>query len=134
MTGAPPWRIDVWQFVRVMVAVESLPGAAAARAWGEIWREVDDRLDRLQTSDPDGFAHLMMCEEVVLPVPDRTVLDDAARALEQVDRELAAALAERGLPARRRADLAFEREALRKRRAELSRRGTRARRRAGTAG
>ena len=119
MDGAGEWRIDVWQFVRVMVALEAMPGTTARRAWGGIWREIDDRLARLGESDAAGFAALMMDEEVVLPVADRRVLADAAQALDRVDRELSAALAEPGVAEERRVDLAFERRALRRLRRHL---------------
>ncbi len=119
-------RIDVWQFVRIMVALEAMPASAAQRAWGGIWREIDDRLTLLGKTDPDAFAALMMDEDVVLPAPNRRVLDDAARALRRVDREISSALAERGLPADRRAELEFERRALRRRRRALARRPPRA--------
>lgn len=113
-------RLDVWQFVRIMVALEAMPASAALRAWGGAWRELDDRLTQLGKTDPDAFAALMMDEEVVLPAPDRRVLDDAERALRRVDRELSSALAERGLTADRRAELEFERRALRRRRRALA--------------
>ena len=115
-------RLDVWQFVRLMVALEAMPEGAAMRAWGDAWREIDERLARLGRADTAAFAALMMDEEVVLPAPGARVLDEALRALRRVDRELGAALAQGGLDAQRRAALEFERRGLRERRDALARR------------
>lgn len=122
MEDANALRLDVWQFVRVMVALEAIPETAARRAWGEVWREIDDRLERLRETDAAAFATLMMDEEVVLPIPGADVLGDAARALRRVEDELAAALSEPGLSEERRTALAFERRALGRRRKALQRR------------
>lgn len=122
MEDANALRLDVWQFVRVMVALEAMPETAARRAWGEAWREIDDRLERLRETDAAAFATLMMDEEVVLPIPGVNVLGDAARALRRVEDELAAALSEPGLSEERRSALAFERRALGRRRKALQRR------------
>ena len=115
-------RLDVWQFVRLMVALEAMPEGAAMRAWGDAWREIDERLARLGRANAAAFAALMMDEEVVLPAPGARVLDEALRALRRVDRELGAALAQGGLDAQRRAALEFERRGLRERRDALARR------------
>ncbi len=111
----------MWEFVRVMVALEAMPATAAMRAWRGIWREIDGRLHELGETDAAGFASLMMEEEVVLPVPSPRVVGDARRALRRVDRELTTALAERGLTNARRTELEFERRALRRRHQRLSR-------------
>lgn len=123
--AAEELRLDVWRFVRIMVALEAMPESAARRAWGDIWREIDARLTRLGETDAAAFAETMMESEVVLPVPDLGVLADAARALVRVDGELAAALAARGLPEARRAELEFERRELRRTRKSLARRAPR---------
>lgn len=127
MSDSDDLRLDVWQFVRLMAALEAMPDGAAMRAWGDAWREIDERLARLGRTDAAAFGALMMDEEVVLPAPGARVLDEALRALRRVDRELGSALAESGLGAQRRAALEFERRGLRERREALARRAARLR-------
>lgn len=68
--------LDVWQFVRLMVGMEeSLKAHGGGRGtqlkalydrWEDIWVDLDARLVDLGREDPDGFADLMMEQEVVL--------------------------------------------------------------------
>jgi len=115
-------RLETWQFVRIMVALEAMPGSKAARLWGLAWREIDRRLSHLGKTDAEGFAALMMEQEVVLPIPGPHIVREAVRALRQVDRELAALLAGEGLSEEQRSALKFEQQALRRRERALSRR------------
>ena len=66
-------RLTVWQFVRLMVQVDETlaakpdPGAQAVKdMWDDIWLDIDARLEELGRKDPDGFATMMMDQEVVL--------------------------------------------------------------------
>ncbi|MEQ9489746.1 MAG: hypothetical protein RIM72_12225 [Alphaproteobacteria bacterium] len=66
-------RLTVWQFVRLMVQVDETlaarPNTAAEsikEAWDDIWLDIDARLEELGRKDPDGFASMMMDQEVVL--------------------------------------------------------------------
>ncbi len=70
-------RLDVWQFVRLMVqleeTLEKTPGQGKGTAhralferWEDIWVDLDARLVDLGQHDMDAFADLMMNQEVVL--------------------------------------------------------------------
>ena len=66
-------RLTVWQFVRLMVQVDETlaakpdPGVQAVKdMWDDIWLDIDARLEELGRKDPDGFATMMMDQEVVL--------------------------------------------------------------------
>ena len=122
MAKGEPLRLEVWRFVRLMVALETMPEGAAMRAWGGAWREIDERLARLGRADAAAFSALMMDEEAVLPAPGAGALEEAVRALRKVDRELGSALARCGPDAERRAALEFERRELRESRKALARR------------
>ncbi|MDA9008822.1 hypothetical protein N9K16_02560 [Alphaproteobacteria bacterium] len=68
-------KMDVWQFVRVMVAWEDKgftkgTNAAASlyQAWSEGWLELDERLKDLSERDFIAYSELMMEEEVELPI------------------------------------------------------------------
>ncbi len=115
-------RLETWQFVRIMVALEAMPGSKAARLWGAAWREIDNRLTHLGKTDAESFAALMMEQEVVLPVAGPHVVRETVRALRRVDRELAALLSGEDLPEDQRAALRFERQALRRLERSLARR------------
>jgi hypothetical protein len=60
-------RVTVWQFVRIMVALEgrrSRPSIYAA--WQGAWRELDAELTKLGRTDHAAYSDLMMNQEVVL--------------------------------------------------------------------
>lgn len=66
-------RLTVWQFVRLMVQVDETLAAkpdpavqAVKDMWDDIWLDIDARLEELGRNDPDGFATMMMDQEVVL--------------------------------------------------------------------
>ncbi len=66
-------RLSVWQFVRLMVQVDETLAARPNPAveeikttWDDIWLDIDARLEELGRKDPDGFATMMMDQEVVL--------------------------------------------------------------------
>ena len=100
--------IDVWQFVRIMVALEGGAKGAAWSAWREAWEELDARLEALRESDPPGFAELMMRHQVVLPVTGRRQRAEAVAALDAVLARLDANLGESGLDADSAKHLRFE--------------------------
>ena len=86
--------VDVWQFVRIMVALEKgarrggRSGSAYA-TWRDIWKELDGRLEQLGKSDPVAFSDLMMEQQVVLPnaSPER-LREVVAIARQATDRPL----------------------------------------------
>jgi hypothetical protein len=65
-------RFTVWQFVRLMVQLEDSlgdiktgPHKSLYDRWENIWVDLDAQLLDLGRTDPDGFADLMMEQEVV---------------------------------------------------------------------
>ena len=110
-------ELDVWQFVRIMVALEDAAASkrhasAAYKAWREIWRELDERLSVLGKKDAASFAELMMEQQVVLPVPQPAVLRDTVETVEAVTRQMTKAIDQGDGDARHIADLRFERKEL----------------------
>ena len=86
-------RFTVWQFVRLMVHLEDRPKPTAAEAalltaWGDIWAPVDQELARLAQSDADGYAEMMMGQDVVIDAPATDLTATAKAALETVMAEM----------------------------------------------
>jgi hypothetical protein len=96
-------RFTVWQFVRLMVHLEERREAATSPranevalldAWAYVWTPLDQDLARLAESDPDGYAEMMMDQEVVFEEATAKQAATAAATLEavmsQMDREIEA--------------------------------------------
>ena len=119
-------RLEVWQFVRLMVQMEESLGIGGASGggegaggalrllydrWEDDWAELDARLVDLGRSDPDGFADLMMNQEVVLEGVSLGARQLVAAELEKVIAALKRKLAATEDPADV-TDLSFERDEL----------------------
>lgn len=86
-------RIVVWQFVRIMVQLETEAkrgrrAASVFRDWREAWEELDQRLTQLGESDIAAYSNLMMDQEVVLQCKGRRQLDEALHAIDRVVKRL----------------------------------------------
>jgi hypothetical protein len=109
--------IDVWQFVRIMVALEKggrrggQPGGAYA-TWRSTWRELDGRLETLGKSDPAAYSDLMMEQQVVLEGATPRILKEVVTAINGVVREMSESLDRATGDPRHQTDLRFERKAL----------------------
>lgn len=109
-------RLVVWQFVRVMVQLETVTkvrgrsrGPSIYQDWRGSWTEIDRTLERLGKTDSEAFSDLMMNQEVVLKCRDRTQLNELMRTAENVVSQLDELLKEaRGNPVREE-ELQFER-------------------------
>jgi len=89
MTKTDEMRIAVWQFVRIMVALEGRrPRAKVYDDWKQAWREVDYELSRLSKSDHAAYSNLMMNQEVVLNFGDKSRRSEVTRALARVTRDI----------------------------------------------
>lgn len=120
-TGEPVEELefDVWQFVRLMVAMEDGDRSAPAwRAWRDIWQSLDAELERLRKSDRAAFADKMMEQSVILEAVPVSWLPGIAGTLETLAKELDRAVRQARDKAVR-ADLHFEREGLRERAASI---------------
>lgn len=115
--GAPELEIPVWQFVRIMVALEDAAAGNADRkngpralyeAWRAIWEPLDHELAALGESDADAFADLMMRQTVVLDGPTAAQRAVLARILDGVIGAMRAAIAREDGDAAHRQSLAFE--------------------------
>lgn len=86
-------RIVVWQFVRIMVQLETEAkrgrrGASVFRDWREAWDELDQRLTQLGDSDVAAYSALMMDQEVVVHCNGRRQLDEVISAVDRVIKRL----------------------------------------------
>lgn len=112
-------EIGVWQFVRIMVELE---GRAARRKgrrsaakgrpavyddWREAWDELDSRLTELGERDQDGYADLMMNQNVVVKCHGAAQLEEVSGALGRIIETMKAEI-DRGGPRGRLKDLRFE--------------------------
>ena len=102
---------DTWQFVRVMVRLETTRDRDAARralwaAWSADWRRLDGQLESLRTADFDRFAETMMDQEVTFDPVDAETARTVARLAREVAGQLAKA--QKGTEPEARQDLAFE--------------------------
>jgi hypothetical protein len=113
--------LDVWQFVRLMVRMEeSLKAHGGGRGtqlkalydrWEDLWVDLDARLVDLGREDPDGFADLMMEQEVVLEEVSEAERALVRAELEKVVAQIKSALARTDDPGEVE-DLSFERDEL----------------------
>ena len=86
-------RVVVWQFVRIMVQLETEStrrkpstegrGSSVYENWRDAWEELDNKLTDLGKRDHRAYSNLMMDQEVVLECANAT---DLAEVLQTVDR------------------------------------------------
>jgi hypothetical protein len=86
-------RIVVWQFVRIMVQLETEAARRKPRdrggksslfeSWREAWEELDTKLTDLGKRDHKAYSNLMMDQEVVLECASAA---DLAEVVVTVDR------------------------------------------------
>jgi len=86
-------RIVVWQFVRIMVQLETESARRKPRggpsktslyeSWQEAWDELDTKLTDLGKRDHRAYSNLMMDQEVVL---ECATAADLAEVVQTVDR------------------------------------------------
>ncbi len=112
-------RLVVWQFVRVMVQLETVARTRGRQgapslyaAWRPAWQELDRRLTQLGKTDAAGFSELMMDQEVVLQCRNRAQLNELIRAVDNVVNQLKSEMKAATGDARRTTDLRFERTEL----------------------
>ncbi len=112
-------RLVVWQFVRVMVQLETASRTRGRQsapslygAWRPAWQEVDRRLTQLGKTDAAGFSDLMMEQEVVLQCRNRAQLNELTRTVDNVINQLKTEIKAASGDPRRVTDLRFERTEL----------------------
>ncbi|MEG3617224.1 hypothetical protein V5T82_02040 [Magnetovibrio sp. PR-2] len=85
----------VWQFVRVMVYLEEVSNPspdqkALCDAWAEIWKELDQQLNRLAEDDFDAYSQMMMDQDLIiddaLPAQIETAKDVLEKVMAQLDK------------------------------------------------
>lgn len=115
-------RLDVWQFVRLMVQIEETLAAAPGggkgtslqalwERWEDVWVDLDAQLVDLGKHDMDAFADLMMNQEVVLDAVTEGERRLIAKELKLVVKSIAARLTATEDPGDVE-DLSFERDEL----------------------
>lgn len=112
-------RLVVWQFVRIMVQLETAARARGRQsapslhgAWRSAWQEIDRRLTQLGKTDAAGFSDLMMEQEVVLQCRTRAQLNELIRTVDNVINQLKTETKAASGDPRRTTDLRFERTEL----------------------
>lgn len=112
-------RLVVWQFVRVMVQLETasrargrLSAPSLYGAWRPAWQEVDRRLTQLGKTDATGYSDLMMEQEVVVQCRNRAQLNELVRTVDNIVNQLKTGIKAASGDPRAVADLRFERTEL----------------------
>ncbi|MGB0843527.1 MAG: hypothetical protein ACPGVN_02160, partial [Alphaproteobacteria bacterium] len=78
-------KIDTWQFVRAMVALEDRGRRGALwKLWSETWREIDAELTALAETDYDAYSELMMRHRLELDLPTPSLRMELVAALKHV--------------------------------------------------
>lgn len=102
-------RIAVWQFVRIMVALEGRrPRAKIYDHWKSAWDELDSELTRLGKSDHAAYSDLMMNQEVVLKLDSKERRDEVIQALLRINRDIKRQIAAAKSRVEERKTLKFE--------------------------
>ena len=92
-------RIVVWQFVRIMVQMETevtrrkqgrrqAPAGSVYHDWREAWEELDSKLTELGKNNVQAYATLMMDQEVVLACRNQGQIDEVVRTVDRVIKRL----------------------------------------------
>ena len=112
-------RLVVWQFVRIMVHLETASRARGRQsapslygAWRPAWQEIDRHLTQLSKGDAAGFSELMMDQEVVVQCRDRAQLNELVRTVDNVINQLKSEIKAASGDPRAIVDLRFERTEL----------------------
>ena len=124
-------EISVWQFVRIMVDLETQAArrqgrhpAAKGRPdvyddWREAWDELDGRLTELGERDQAAYADLMMNQNVVVKCRGAAQFEELSDTLGRIIETMKGEI-ERGGPRRRLKDLRFESRELQSLRQDLA--------------
>ena len=102
-------RLVVWQFVRIMVQLETVARVRGSTRGRSSWTEIDRSLERLGKTEAEAFADLMMNQEVVLRCRDKTQINEVTRTADNVVAQLDDMLRDARGDAKREEDLQFER-------------------------
>ena len=109
MAGKGEMRITVWQFVRIMVALEGRrPRAEVYEDWKGAWQELDAELTRLGKTDHAAYSDLMMNQEVVLELGGGKRRRELSQALLRITRDMKRQLRTAAGGAAERRSLKFE--------------------------
>ena len=102
-------RIAVWQFVRIMVALEGRRARPSVyAAWEGAWRELDAELTKLGRTDHATFSDLMMNQEVVLELSSDKHRGEVIAALRRIMQDMKRQLRVASSGAADRRSLKFE--------------------------
>ena len=97
------FKIRVWEFVRVMVRLKSVPARRSKKsgksfylAHREAWAKLDRRLGRLAESDAGAFSNLMMNQNVATAIETPDQVREVSGALDGVVAEMNREIAKGG--------------------------------------
>lgn len=121
-------KLDTWQFVRVMVALEPRRHTSALwRRWKDTWTELDRELADLAKVDFDAYSELMMQHRLTLASVSQQELQELSLTIDTVIRDISRSLSKTTDPSARE-DLEYERSELRETNGSLAKRLPSARR------
>lgn len=118
-------EIGVWQFVRIMVELETQAARRKGRRptayddWREAWDELDSRLTKLSARDQAAYADLMMNQNVVVKCRGAAQLEEVSDALGRIIKTMKGEIRRAG-PGPRLKDLRFESRELQNLRQDLA--------------
>ena len=106
-------EFTVWEFVRVMVALEDEgEDCPFYTQRADVWDSVDSELGRLAAEDPDGFAEMMMDHQVTLDDVGADEMKDVERGAEIALETIKAAEEDGGHDEETARGLSFEKKEL----------------------
>ncbi len=106
-------KLDVWEYVRLMVALEGMPRSLLLAREKDAWQELDQELSRLAEDDYTAYSDMMLNATADLGELSPAERGEAKAALSSVIDELRQA--EVGADTELRQALSLERKALAKR-------------------
>jgi len=115
-------QFTVWQFVRLMVHLESHPDAQF-EAWQDVWQTLDATLTDLSGKDGAAYSDMMMNQDVVIEDATSSQAKACEAALKTVMTELEAAIEAADDEDETLLSLKFERRELRQLTRKLKRLG-----------
>ncbi len=120
-------EFTVWQFVRLMVELESRPRQKGPRArqifqarYASLWDDLDKDLERLAEADPTKYAKRMMKDTIVVNTKSVPHILEVTEALGRVINQMAGELRKGSRDdLAQRTNIQFEQRELQKLRAKL---------------
>ncbi len=86
-------QLDIWQFVRIMVAAENTPnGSILLQTYRDVWQHIDTTLTETANQDMEKYAKMMMETQVTLEGGTRKIANAIVAMAGEVIRQLTDAM------------------------------------------